>query len=154
MQASKHFIPGLLLCLGAMQTGCALCCSPYDRDYVTTGSRTPRTDMRQQGRIGSPFSDPALVSSMNSVVETSQPPETIEIQEVQEDYSTILESESGRPTRSMRSVDQEGLQELDLESEPLMLDPIPSASNSRTPTKLSPKRVRVVEAPASGTLFD
>ncbi len=42
--------------------GCSICSSPYDCDYGTYGSRTPRTDMRH-GRVGSIFSDPALVGS-------------------------------------------------------------------------------------------
>ena len=39
--------------------GCSICPSPYDYDYGTYGTKTPRTDMRH-GRVGSLFSDPAL----------------------------------------------------------------------------------------------
>ena len=44
------------LTVTATFSGCALCCAPHDLDYVTYGSRTPRTD-RQHGRVGSVFSD-------------------------------------------------------------------------------------------------
>ena len=37
--------------------GCSICPSPYDYDYGTYGTKTPRTDMRH-GRVGSLFSDP------------------------------------------------------------------------------------------------
>ncbi len=49
--------------------GCSLCPAPYDYDYTGFGSRTPRTDMRN-GRVGSIFSDPAIVGSR--VVTSSQ----------------------------------------------------------------------------------
>ncbi len=49
-------------CFGA--SGCALCCSPFDHDYATYGSRTPRMD-QQYGRVGSVFSDPALMGTGN-----------------------------------------------------------------------------------------
>lgn len=39
--------------------GCSICPSPYDYDYGTYGTKTPRSDMRN-GRVGSVFSDPAL----------------------------------------------------------------------------------------------
>ena len=43
----------------AFATGCSICPSPYDYDYGTYGTKTPRTDMRS-GRVGSIFSDPTL----------------------------------------------------------------------------------------------
>ena len=42
-------------------TGCSLCCSPYNDDFVTFGSRTPRLNMKH-GRVGSNLSDPQLSS--------------------------------------------------------------------------------------------
>ena len=42
-------------------TGCSLCCYPYNDDFVTFGSRTPRLDMKH-GRVGSNLSDPQLSS--------------------------------------------------------------------------------------------
>lgn len=41
----------------AFAPGCSICCQPYLDDYVAFGSRVPRTNMNQ-GRVGSPFSDP------------------------------------------------------------------------------------------------
>lgn len=46
-------------------TGCSICPSPYDDDYGTYGTKTPRTDMRH-GRVGSLFSDPAYVGHSGS----------------------------------------------------------------------------------------
>jgi len=43
-------------------TGCSLCCSPYNDDYVTFGSRIPRLD-RKHGRVGSILSDPQSIGS-------------------------------------------------------------------------------------------
>jgi hypothetical protein len=43
----------------AFASGCSICPSPYDYDYGTYGTKTPRSDMRS-GRVGSVFSDPAL----------------------------------------------------------------------------------------------
>jgi hypothetical protein len=54
-------------------TGCSLCCSPYNDDYVTFGSRTPRLDMKH-GRVGSIFSDPQVSSHSYA----SEPTEGIE----------------------------------------------------------------------------
>jgi hypothetical protein len=47
----------LLGCLTASCLGCSVCPSPYDYDYGTYGTKTPRTDMRH-GRVGSILSDP------------------------------------------------------------------------------------------------
>ena len=52
---------GLLLLATLSATGCSLCCSPYNDDYLTFGSRTPRLDMKH-GRVGSILSDPQLSS--------------------------------------------------------------------------------------------
>jgi len=48
---------GLLLLATLSSVGCSLCCSPYNDDYITFGSRTPRLDMKN-GRVGSILSDP------------------------------------------------------------------------------------------------
>lgn len=47
----------LLGWLTASCLGCSVCPSPYDYDYGTYGTKTPRTDMRH-GRVGSILSDP------------------------------------------------------------------------------------------------
>ena len=47
----------LLGWLTASCLGCSVCPSPYDYDYGTYGTKTPRTDMRH-GRVGSVLSDP------------------------------------------------------------------------------------------------
>jgi hypothetical protein len=62
-------------------SGCALCGNPFDEDYVTYGSRTPRSDMRH-GRVGSPFSDPTPAS-------TTPPPQ---LDALDNDYAEILEN--------------------------------------------------------------
>jgi hypothetical protein len=50
---------GLLVLATLSASGCSLCCSPYNDDYLTYGSRTPRLDMKN-GRVGSILSDPQL----------------------------------------------------------------------------------------------
>lgn len=49
--------------------GCSLCCSPYDYQYGTYGTRTPRVDMTN-GRVGSVFSDPSLISVQQEPIAT------------------------------------------------------------------------------------
>ncbi len=59
--------------------GCTLCSNPFDCDYVTYGSRTPRHDMKH-GRVGSPFSDFGPASG---------PTESVEA--IDDGYAEILE---------------------------------------------------------------
>jgi len=60
---AKHYVwdrakrTMLLVGLTASCLGCSVCPSPYDYDYGTYGTKTPRTDMRH-GRVGSVLSDP------------------------------------------------------------------------------------------------
>jgi hypothetical protein len=66
--------------------GCSICSNPFDHDFVAFGSRTPRMDMRH-GRVGSPFSDPALGGGpTNDVVEI-----------LDESYGEILEGTPDGP---------------------------------------------------------
>ena len=51
----------------SLSLGCSICPSPYDYDYGTYGTKTPRSDMRN-GRVGSVFSDPALTGQSSEVV--------------------------------------------------------------------------------------
>jgi hypothetical protein len=76
-----------LLLLGVMSlSGCALCANPFDHDYVTYGSRTPRTDMKC-GRVGSVFSDPAI--NATHVIEN--------IDAIDSGYAEVLESDEVGP---------------------------------------------------------
>ncbi len=72
-----------LMC-GAL--GCSICANPFDQDYIAYGSRTPRQDMRH-GRVGSPFSDPALVGGGTT--------EGVEV--LDEGYAEILEESDAGP---------------------------------------------------------
>jgi hypothetical protein len=74
----------VLALLGA-SLGCSICASPFDQDYIAYGSRTPRQDMRH-GRVGSPFSDPALNGSVSEGVEV-----------LDESYAEILEDADSGP---------------------------------------------------------
>lgn len=75
-----------LLAVMSSSLGCSICANPYDYDYVTYGSRTPRQDMKY-GRVGSPFSDPALNGS--------GPSEGVEA--IDTEYGEILEGASEGP---------------------------------------------------------
>ena len=57
---------GLLGLATLFSSGCSLCCSPYLDDYVTYGSRTPRSDMKQ-GRVGSILSDPQSMGASHAI---------------------------------------------------------------------------------------
>lgn len=60
---AKHHVLNRAKCwiliggISASCLGCSVCPSPYDYDYGTYGTKTPRTDMRH-GRVGSVLSDP------------------------------------------------------------------------------------------------
>ncbi len=55
------------LALGSIiSNGCALCCSPFDLEYATYGTKVPRMD-QQRGRSGSPFSDPEVMGAYGNV---------------------------------------------------------------------------------------
>ncbi len=54
-----------LVSIVASMSGCTICCSPYDFDYMSSGTKLQRTDMTH-GRVGSNLSDPNL-----SVIESS-----------------------------------------------------------------------------------
>ena len=56
---------GLLVFSTLSASGCSLCCSPYNDDYVTFGSRTPRIDMKK-GRVGSILSDQQAMSTQQA----------------------------------------------------------------------------------------
>ena len=81
----RHWISELaVLALFSSALGCSICANPFDHDYIAFGSRTPRQDMRH-GRVGSPFSDPALGGGMTESVEV-----------LDESYADVLEeAESG-----------------------------------------------------------
>ncbi len=72
-QSQRHLLRDAILGAGFFlcASGCSLCPSPYDYDYGGFVSKTPRSDMRH-GRVGSIFSDPAIVGeTVSEVIETS-----------------------------------------------------------------------------------
>ncbi|MCY3007587.1 MAG: hypothetical protein NTV29_16625 [Planctomycetota bacterium] len=83
-RASRWMLMG---CLSVGCLGCSICPSPYDDDYGTYGTKTPRTDMRH-GRVGSVFSDPVYTGLGSTDREVHQ--------EVYQDgygHGTIVEQE-------------------------------------------------------------
>ena len=91
----------LLGCLTASCLGCSVCPSPYDYDYGTYGTKTPRTDMRH-GRVGSVLSDPVYRGG-ETLVEPGVITEGIISEEM---ISEEIISEgviSGEPQRVLRS---------------------------------------------------
>ena len=91
----------LLGCITASCLGCSVCPSPYDYDYGTYGTKTPRTDMRH-GRVGSILSDPVYRGG-GTLVEPSVMTEGI-ISEGMISEEIISEGViSGEPQRVLRS---------------------------------------------------
>ncbi|MFM9065121.1 MAG: hypothetical protein ACKOOI_19095 [Pirellula sp.] len=57
----------LLASLWVCCAGCSICPSPYDYDYGTYGTKTPRTNM-SQGRVGSVFSESAYENANHDMI--------------------------------------------------------------------------------------
>jgi hypothetical protein len=86
------------LCLIALaavgfNTGCSLCCSPFDLEYATYGTRLPRVD-QTHGRAGSPFSDPNYSTSPVVAEEIITSDEGIEFDNARPE---IIDSETHEP---------------------------------------------------------
>ncbi len=118
--------------------GCALCCSPFDLDFVTYGGKTPRTDMRH-GRVGSNLSDPQLVGYATNADSTTEP---MEIQAIESNYGSVLESSTG-------SYDQNDFDPNVVEADqPILLE-------QREPTSFKPKgKSRIIQVPSGDSFFD
>jgi len=104
---AKHHVLNRAKCwmliggLSASCLGCSVCPSPYDYDYGTYGTKTPRTDMRY-GRVGSVLSDPVYRGG-ETLVEPGVMTEGI-ISEGVISEGIISESViSGEPQRVLRS---------------------------------------------------
>lgn len=122
--------------------GCALCCSPFDLDFVTYGGKTPRTDMRH-GRVGSNLSDPQLVGYGAQGPGTSEP---MEIQAIESEYGSVLESSNDNFEQNNYN---ETYEETVVESEePMLLE-------QREPASFKPKgKSRIIQVPSGDSFFD
>ena len=69
MNRFRFPVVGFIVIGVASLSGCSLCCSPYTDDYLTHGSRTPRSDMRH-GRVGSILSEQATINREYSTQST------------------------------------------------------------------------------------
>ncbi len=118
--------------------GCALCCSPFDLDFVTYGGKTPRTDMRH-GRVGSNLSDPQLVGYAVQDHGISEP---MEIQAIESEYGSVLES-------STDSYQQDNFAPNVVDAdEPILLE-------QREPATFKPKsNSRIIQVPSGDSFFD
>jgi len=79
---------GFIMMGVVFSSGCSLCCSPYTDDYLTHGSRTPRSDMKH-GRVGSILSEPAAISREYS----TQPQDDLEYG-MESDEEVVVENDS------------------------------------------------------------
>jgi hypothetical protein len=132
-----------LLTLGLISPiGCALCCSPFDLDYVTYGGKTPRVDMRH-GRVGSNLSDPQLVGFSGDGTVSITPSE---VDAVESEYGSILES-----SMDSQTIDQQEHytdQYLHEQNEPMLLE-------QRQPSSFKPKaKSRIIQVPSGDSFFD
>ena len=57
-----------LLSIALFQSGCAMCCSPFDYAYAGYGGLYERSDLNN-GRVGSKFSDPNRAYMSDEYVE-------------------------------------------------------------------------------------
>ncbi len=75
----------LITALVGSLSGCTLCCSPYDFDYMSTGTRYQRTDM-VNGRVGSSLSDPnmgGVIAEEGVLYEDSPMSEEVIVEEIE-----------------------------------------------------------------------
>jgi len=122
--------------------GCALCCSPFDPDFVTYGGKTPRVDMRH-GRVGSNFSDPQLVGY---AADSSTPNRPMEIQAIESEYGTLLESSSDSEPEG--NTDTNPGQRFIETEEPMLLE-------QRQPTPYKPRgNSRIIKVPSGESFGD
>jgi hypothetical protein len=104
---AKHHVLNRAKCwmliggLSASCLGCSVCPSPYDYDYGTYGTKTPRTDMRH-GRVGSILSDPVYRGG-ETLVEPGVMTEGIISEGVISDGIISEGVISGEPQRVLRS---------------------------------------------------
>ncbi len=104
---AKHYVWNrakssiLLGWLTASCLGCSVCPSPYDYDYGTYGTKTPRTDMRH-GRVGSVLSDPVYRGG-ETLVEQGMITEGVISEGVLSDEIISEGVISGEPQRVLRS---------------------------------------------------
>ncbi len=103
---------GLFLIIASSSVGCTLCSNPYDCDYVTYGSRTPRHDMKH-GRVGSVLSD----SSMNG----RGPVESIDA--IDMGYAEVLEGTDSGPIFNDEPLEDVGVLQIGPSSGPILLGP-------------------------------
>jgi len=122
--------------------GCALCCSPFDPEFVTYGGKTPRVDMRH-GRVGSNFSDPQLVGY---AADSSAPNRPMEIEAIESEYGTLLESSSDSDLDS--NPDTNRGQRFIETDEPMLLE-------QRQPTAFKPRgNSRIIQVPSGENFRD
>jgi len=121
--------------------GCALCSSPFDNDYVSSGGRIQRLDMRN-GRVGSPLSDHAIGGNVPVEEQSIQ---RIEVQPIEPDYGNVLESTYD--TDTPLEFDSETFINTDKE-EPDLLEP-------RKPSNFKPAgKSRIIQVPSGDSFFD
>lgn len=111
----SHILGGFILTLAIGSSGCTLCSNPFDCDYVTYGSRTPRHDMKH-GRVGSIFSDKTITDG--GAIES--------VDAIDMSYADVLEqNDSGYDSQVERDTEKGILTSDPTEptSVPILLDP-------------------------------
>lgn len=69
---SRLLALSLITGLMSLSSGCAMCCAPYDWDYLVTGGRWTRYNP-SSGRVGSAFDEAGGPSEVAQVSATGEP---------------------------------------------------------------------------------
>ncbi|MBW8885097.1 MAG: hypothetical protein JF612_10065 [Planctomycetia bacterium] len=69
---SRLLALSLVTCLIGLSSGCAMCCAPFDYDYLVTGGRWTRFNP-SSGRVGSAFDEAGAPSDVVVATATGEP---------------------------------------------------------------------------------
>ena len=104
---SRLWALSLITGLVGLSSGCAMCCAPFDYDYLVTGGRWTRFNP-SSGRVGSAFdeaggpSDVAMVSATAEPTPAAQPTPAQPLPTPTTPPQPSYRSQTGAPRQSIR----------------------------------------------------